>query len=81
MKKVVSLAVLSAFTLASVTAVAAPVKLTKAQMDKVVAGASEKSQGFYTPPTTTGPYGQVKNGNTDCHNCDTTPANLPGKNR
>jgi hypothetical protein len=79
MKKVFSLAVLGAFTLASITAVAAPVKLTKAEMDKVVAGVSEN--GAYTPATQTGPYGQVKSDDGKCNNCTTTPANYPGKYR
>jgi hypothetical protein len=47
--RILSLAVLGAFTLASVSAVAAPVKLTKNQMDLVVAG----SDYCYPPPVLT----------------------------
>jgi hypothetical protein len=34
-----------------------------------------------TVTTTTGPRGQLKNGNTGCNNCETLPPDLPGKNR
>ena len=34
-----------------------------------------------TVEETTGPRGQVKQGNTDCNNCETTVIDLPGKNR
>jgi hypothetical protein len=45
--------------------------------------ANPDNQGQTTTTTTTeGPKGQLKQGNTDCNNCETeTTVDLPGKNR
>lgn len=34
-----------------------------------------------TVEETTGPKGQLMNGNTDCNNCESEVVDLPGKNR
>lgn len=61
--RILSLTVLAAF-LASTSALAAPVKLSKADMDKVVAGTQVKQQGH--------PPGQFPGGKPN-----TNPANCP----
>lgn len=52
-QRITSLAVLAAFTITAGAAIAEPVKLSKAQMDKVVAGAITQTNGG----------GNVPNGN------------------
>lgn len=75
-QRLLSLAVLSAFTVASAAAVAAPVKLTKMQMDKVVAGANPHEQ------TITTNNGGVSGAGQSCSNgqtCNTFSYKTTGK--
>lgn len=49
-RRILSIAILGGFTIAATSAMAAPVKLSKVQMDQVVAGAiTQTNNGGHTP--------------------------------
>ena len=53
---------------------------TQGNSGKTNPNANPDNQG-QTVEETTGPRGQLKNGKTDCNNCETEVIDLPGKKR
>lgn len=74
--RILSLAAIGAFAFAAGSAVAAPVQLTEAQMDKIVAGTNPHLQ---TVTTNSGGVSGAGNSCSNGQNCTTTTYKTTGK--